>query len=196
MKSTIKLLLAIGAFIVLGGCAHTIRITPDAAKLPVSDGAKRVAKNVGYFISEEERNRRVITGGGGGDKVEYAPYKELEAGIFRVLNNVFENVHQLKAMDDTAFLTDKGISLVLRPTVATNSSSTSLLTWPPTDFEVIIEIKALDTAGKVLWADTVSGKGRAEFSEFKSDFALAAKRASEAALVALQGRLVASPVVR
>lgn len=196
MKSRLQLLLAVSAFVLLGGCAHSIRITPDANKLPSADGVARSAKSVGYFISEEERNRRVITGGGGGDKVEYAPYNELEAGLYRVLNNVFADVHSLKAMNDNAFITEKKITLVLRPTLATNSSSSSLLTWPPTDFEVIIEIKAYDTSGKELWADTVSGKGRAEFSEFKSDHSLAAKRASEAALVALQARLLASTIVR
>lgn len=196
MMSKLKLLLVVGAFALLGACAHSIRITPDAEKLPSAEGITRSAKSVGYFISEEERNRRVVTSGGGGDKVEYAPYKELEAGLYRVLNNVFENVHLLKAMNDNAFITQNNIALVIRPTIATNSSSTSLLTWPPTDFEVIIEVKALDTTGKVVWADTVSGKGRAEFSEFKSDFSLAAKRASEVALGALQTRLLASAVVR
>ena len=196
MKSNLKLLLVVVAFALLGGCAHSIRITPNSEKLPGGEGVTRSAKSVGYFISEEERSRRVVTDGGGGDKVEYAPYKELEAGLYRVLNNVFENVHPLKAMNDNAFITEKGITLVLRPTIATNSSSSSLLTWPPTDFEVIIEIKALDTSGKVMWADTVSGKGHADFSEFKSDFSLAAKRASEAALATLQTRLLASVLVR
>jgi hypothetical protein len=147
-------------------------------------------------MTDEERNRRGITPGGGGDKIEYAPYKELEAGLFRVLNNVFANVHPLRSVDEQSSIAEKGITLVFRPTIATNSSSSSLFTWPPTAFEVIIEIKAMDTGGKLLWADTISGKGNAEFAEFKSDFSLAAKRASEAALKQLQTRLLASSVVR
>lgn len=196
MNSLIKLALVVCSFVVLGGCAHSIRINPDEAGLPKADGIKRVNKSIAYFISEEERNRRVITAGGGGDKVEYAPYRELEAGIYRVFNNVFENVYVLKTADDKAFIAEKGISLVFRPTIATTSSSSSVLTWPPTDFEVIIEIKALDKEGKVIWTDTVSGKGNAEFSEFKSDFSLSAKRASASALAQLQARLLASPAVR
>lgn len=196
MNLRTRVLLAICTVALLSGCAHSIRITPDADKLPKSDGITRSPKSVGYFISEEERNRRVISGGGGGDKVEYAPYKELEAGLYRVLNNVFENVHPLKSVDDKAFVTDKGITLVLRPTISTNSSSSSLITWPPTDFEVVIEIKAMDASGKVVWAETVSGKGNAEFSEFKSDFSLAAKRASQAVLAQLQTRLLASNILR
>jgi hypothetical protein len=109
-----------------------------------------------------------------------------------VLGNVFENVYVLKSMDDKAFIAEKGISIVLRPTIGTSSNSPSLLTWPPTEFVVIIEIKAIDAAGKPLWADTVTAKGNAEFDEFKSDFGLAAKRASEAALALLQARLIAS----
>ncbi len=196
MASIHRRLFLICMLLVLSGCAHSIRITPDPEKLPSADGIARSTKSVGYYISDEDRNRRVITPGGGGDKVEYAPYKELEAGLYRVLNNVFENVHLLKSIDDKAYVTDKGIVLVLRPTIATNSSSSSLFTWPPTDFEVIIEIKAMDTTGKVVWADTVSGKGQADFSEFKSDFSLTAKRASAAALAQLQSRLLASNLIR
>ncbi|MFN5542632.1 MAG: hypothetical protein ACK499_10055 [Betaproteobacteria bacterium] len=196
MNPTMKNLLAIGAMLLITGCAHSVRITPDSANLPTAEGITRSTKTVGYVMTDEERNRRVITPGGGGDKIEYAPYKELEAGLFRVLNNVFANVHPLRSVDEQSSIAEKGITLVFRPTIATNSSSSSLFTWPPTAFEVIIEIKAMDTGGKLLWADTISGKGNAEFAEFKSDFSLAAKRASEAALKQLQTRLLASSVVR
>ena len=196
MNSRIKALLLVAAFAITGGCAHSIRIAPDTANLPSSDGVKRAAKNVAYFISDEERNRRVITPGGGGDKVEYAPYKELEAGLYQILNNVFENVYPLKSIDDKAFIADKKITIVMRPVITTNSSSPSLLTWPPTQFEVTIEAKAMDAEGKVIWSDSVTGKGNAEFSEFKSDFGLASKRASAAALVQLQAKLLASNLVK
>jgi hypothetical protein len=180
----------------LGGCAHPIVITPDAAKLPTRDNIKPSANIVGYYISEEERGRQVVTPGGGGDKVEYAPYKELEPGIFRVLNNVFANVHVLKSEGDTAYLTDNRIAFVVRPQITTNSSSGSPFTWPPTDFTVVINIKAVDDAGKTVWQDEAVGQGKAEFSEFKSDFSLSAKRASEQALTQLQTKLLASPLMR
>ena len=193
-KKLLSLLSLFAAFAVLGGCAHTIVITPDAAKLG-APAAKLSANKVGYFISDEERNRKVITPGGGGDKVEYAPYKELEAGIYRVLNNVFSSVDQLKSENDPAFIAEKKINFVMRPKITTNSSSSSPFTWPPTAFDVIIEIKATDNSGKVIWQDTVIGKGNAEFSEFKSDFALSAKRAGEAALIELQKKLISSPLM-
>jgi hypothetical protein len=194
MKKLLSLASLIAAFAILGGCAHSIVITPDAAKLGAPT-AKLSANKVGYYISDEERTRKVITPGGGGDKVEYAPYKELEAGIYRVLNNVFSSVDQLKTENDKAFIADKKISFVMRPKITTNSSSSSPFTWPPTDFDVIIEIKATDNTGKVIWQDTVIGKGKAEFSEFKSDFALSAKRASEAALIELQKKLMGSALM-
>ena len=196
MSRSQKFFLLVCAIALLNGCAHSIRITPESDKLPHGNVIVRSDKIVGYVITDEERNRRVITPGGGGDKVEYAPYKELEGGLYRVLNNVFTNVYSLTSMEDKAFITEKGIVLVMRPTIATNSSSSSLFTWPPTAFEVIIEIKAIDTTGKVIWAETISGKGAADFSEVTSDFSLAAIRASEAALTQLQVRLLASPLVR
>jgi hypothetical protein len=193
MKKAFATGIIISAFTVLGGCAHSIVITPDASKL--TQVTKQSTNKVGYYISDEERARKVITPGGGGDKVEYAPYKELESGIYRVLNNVFSSVDQLKSESDKTYIADKKINFVLRPSITTNSSSSSLLTWPPTMFEVTIEIKATDSSGKVVWQDKVTGKGNAEFSEFKSDFSLAAKRASEAALVELQRKLIASPLM-
>jgi hypothetical protein len=194
MRKPLSLVSLLAAFLLLGGCAHSIVITPDAAKLGAPN-AKLSLNKVGYYISDEERTRKVITPGGGGDKVEYAPYKELEAGIYRVLNNVFSSVDQLKSENDKAYIAEKKINFVMRPKITTNSSSSSPFTWPPTEFNVTIEIKATDNNGEVLWQDTATGKGKAEFSEFKSDFALSAKRASEAALIELQKKLLSSSLM-
>lgn len=189
MKSLLRTLLCAAAFAGLAGCAHSIKITPDPATLPVASASARSPLVVGYYISDEERQRRVVTAGGGGDKVEYAPYAELESGLYRVLSNVFADVRPMKSPNDKAVVDNKAIALAFRPVITTNSFSDSALTWPPTDFEVIIDINAADSSGKVLWTEKVSGSGKATFSEFKSDFGLAAKRASEAALKQLQARL-------
>jgi hypothetical protein len=194
MRKLLRLSSLLAAFALLGGCAHSIVITPDAGKLG-APAAKLSANKVGYFISDDERTRKVISPGGGGDRVEYAPYKELEAGIYRALSNVFASVDQLKSENDPAVIAEKKINFVMRPKITTNSSSSSPFTWPPTDFDVIIEIKAFDNNGKIIWQDTVIGKGKAEFSEFKSDFALSARRASEAALIELQKKLISSPLM-
>lgn len=194
MQSVLASFLALA---LLSGCAHPILIGPERTKLPTASTAvPPKAMSVGYFISDAERARRVITPGGGGDKIEYSPYKDLEPGLFRVLGNVFSDVHVLKSIEDKAYIVDKGIKVILRPTIGTNSSSPSLFTWPPTDFEVLIDVLAIDASGTSVWKTTVSGKGKAEFSEFKADFGLAAKRASEAALTNLQTALMASPLVK
>lgn len=192
MNSIFRLCISFVSISLLAGCAHSIRIAPDTANLPVAGGSPQSSLVVGYFISDEERSRRVITPGGGGDKVEYAPYNELEAGLYRVLRNVFADVRPLKSAEGKAVVGNKGIALVFRPTITTRSSSDSLLTWPPTDFGVTIDIKAADSEGKVVWEQSVSGNGNAQFAEFRHDFSLAAKRASEAALKKLQSRMQAA----
>lgn len=195
-STTLRVLLATFALTLLEGCAHSIVITPDSSKLPVAGSIRPANHAVGYYVSDEERTRRVITPGGGGDKIEYAPYKDLEPGIYRVLNNLFSNVYVLKSMDDNALIAEKSIRYVLRPKITTNSSSSGVFTWPPTDFTVIMEITAFDNTGRQAWKDALTGEGKAEFSEFKSDFALAAKRASEHALSRLQEKIASSPLMR
>jgi hypothetical protein len=179
----------------LGACAHPIVITPDVSKFTALEESKRSKAIVGYFISAEERTKKNITAGGGGDKVEHATTKDLESGLYRIFNNTFADVHQLNSPNDVAILQSKNITFVVRPTISANSSSNSLFTWPPTDFEVTIQISASDATGKEVWRTVASGKGKAEFSEFKGDFGLAGKRASEAALVDLQAKLSQSPLI-
>jgi hypothetical protein len=182
--------------ILLTACAHPIVITPDSSKLSAIPETQRSLKIVGYFVSDEERAKKNITGGGGGDKVEHSTSRDLEAGIYRVFNNVFKDVFQLKSMTDSSFITSKGITLLLRPIIGANSSSDSILTWPPTAFEVTIQITAYDLAGKEIWKTSASGKGNATFSEFAGNFGLAGKRASENALIDLQEKLLGSPLLK
>ncbi len=191
-KILIAILLA-ASLLVLNGCAHTIGISPDVSKLPTAS-PNISANKVGYYISDADRNRKLVTPGGGGDSVEHSPYRDLESGFYRVLSNVFASVDQLKSENESAFLISKNIKYILRPTISVTSSSSSVLTWPPTDFGIIIDVTASDVTGKVVWQDRVSGNGKAEFSEFKNDFALSAKRAAEAVLSALQLKLEASPL--
>jgi hypothetical protein len=194
MKNIFAKLILVFLISVLTGCAHSIRITPE--KLPEATGTQRAPIAVGYFISEENRKRRVVTGGGGGDSVEYAPYAELESGLFRVLNNLFDNVHLLKSAEDKVVIADKKIRFVFKPTITTTSSSSSLVTWPPTSFEINLDVNAVDADGKTVWTERVTGRGAADFSEFKSDFSLAGKRASEAVLNNLQNAIKASPLTK
>jgi hypothetical protein len=155
-----------------------------------------IDKNVGYYISKENRDKQVITAGGGGDKVSYYPYKELEPALQKALSNVFHRVYTLQSPTDTQAIETQGIAYVFVPTISTNSSSDSVLTWPPTRFTVVLACKAVDPQGKTIWERQFTGEGAAEFGEFKSDFSLAAKRASASAFGQFQQALARDEELR
>ena len=132
----------------------------------------------------------MTTDGGGGDKVAYYPYRDLESGLFKVLGNVYQRVVVVSAANDLEALAKSGVSLVARAQIITQSSSDSVLTWPPTFFQVQISCTMTDIGGTKIGEMFVTGTGRAEFDEFKSDFSLAGKRASEDALRKTQGAML------
>jgi hypothetical protein len=177
------------------GCAHPYVITPELRALDRKDVTK-IDKNVGYYISAEDLVREVITPGGGGDKVQYTAYKDIEPAMQKVLSNIFTQVHTLKSPDDKQFITTNNISLVFIPKIETNSSSTGTFTWPPTDFSLTLECTAHDPGGKTVWQKKIVGDGHAEYSEFKNDFQLAARRASLKVFSELQREINSSPVFR
>ena len=55
-----------------------------------------------------------------------------------------------------------------------------------------LDCKALDSSGAVIWEKSVQGSGVAEFSEFKHDLPLAAKRAVKETFILLQTEIVNS----
>jgi hypothetical protein len=116
----------------------------------------------------------------------------MESAFFAVLSNKFKDVYKVKSLNDESFIKENEIKLIFIPTITTNSSSSSLFTWPPTNFTVDITVKAIDESGEIVWMDSVRTNGAAEFSEFKSDFGLAAKRATEAAILQLAEKLDAA----
>lgn len=181
MFARIKVVLAIAAVAVLAGCAHPIGITPDLGKLP-APGATPFSAKVGYRITDQDRALEVTTPGGGGDKVRYFPYRDLESGLYMVLSNTFASVARLDGLKDEQAIRAQGIAYVVNPRITTNSSSDSLLTWPPTSFVVELECSIADPAGAEVARTRVTGFGNATFSEFVGDFGLAAKRASTDAL--------------
>ena len=167
------------------GCAHPISLAPDFSKIS-RDQVKPIDVNVGYYISAADQTKEFITPGGGGDKLSYFPYKELEPALFKVLSNVFRRAYPMNSPTDTAAILANNITFVFVPQIETTSSSDSLVTWPPTSFQVRLACQALDQNGKVIWEKKVTGDGKATFGEFKSDFSLAAKRASEQAIADFQ----------
>lgn len=176
MKKIIAAIVIVGTML-LSGCSHQIQLNPKTDGFKISE--HKVNKTVGYYISDADRLKKVTTPGGGGDKVSYTPYKDVETALYTVLSNKFSQVYLVKSLDDKTFIKDNEIALVFLPSIETNSSSSSMLTWPPTKFTVNLSCKAIDADGNTVWEKVISSEGEAEFDEFKSDFSLAARRATE-----------------
>jgi uncharacterized protein (UPF0297 family) len=187
MRKRIGFLLLVVSFSITG-CAHKINLTPPLNTLDLK-GLIPIEKNVGYYISPEDMTKEVVTPGGGGDKVKYTPYADLEPALKQALDNVFADVYQVQSLDDKGFLVENKITYVFIPNYTTNSSSSSVFTWPPTDFTITMLCKTQDDAGNVVWESTVEGNGKAEFAEFKHDMSLSARRAAKAVFVEFEKTL-------
>ena len=185
----------LGFTLIAAGCAHMINLTPPLNTLEAGDIVK-MGKTVGYYISPADRAKKVTTPGGGGDKVTYLPYVDAEPALRDVLQRVFGEVVNVPSLDDKQFLADQHVVYVFVPTLSTTSSSSSAFTWPPTNFEIAIDCKAVDANGATVWQTSVTGTGEAVFADFKHDFSLAARRATKAAFLDLQGRINTAPEFR
>jgi len=196
MVQRCKALAAVAAAAILCGCAHPLSIGPDIAKIERGDGVQPLDKNVGYYIAPDVRERAVTTPGGGGDSVTYAPYKDMETALYKMLGNVFKTVTRLKSPTDADAMAKNSISYVISPEIRTDSSSPSPFTWPPTVFFVTLTCRIADTSGKVVASPTVTATGRAEFEEFKTDFSLSGKRAGLDAMLQMQETLLRLPELK
>jgi len=172
----VRRILALSLSLVVVACAHPISVSP-LSTLPREE-TKLINKHVAYVMTDELRNRSVITSGGGGDKVSYYPYRDLEKTIRDALRAVYQDVTVINVASDAKTDPAKNIALIFTPEISTSSSSDSMLTWPPTQFFINLECTAADAEGKELSKFRVSGNGAAQFSEFKSDFGLAGRRAA------------------
>ena len=159
----------------LAACAHPINLEPT--KLPERDDAKLVAKKVGYVLTDTDRAKEVTTPGGGGDKVSYYPYRDMEKAIRASLRAVYQDVSSLRSPNDAAAIKEAGVAYIFLPEISTASSSSSPFTWPPTQFTVNVICTVTDPQGVVLAKVASTGTGAAEFTEFKTDFSLSARRA-------------------
>lgn len=177
------LLVALLWAVIASGCAHPISLAGNPVAL-VGSGKSKVDIAVGLAISEEDRKREIITPGGGGDKVSYLPYRDLETGIYIAFSESFTKVVRISGSQDPK-VKSEALRYLVTPQISTTSYSPSLLTWPPTVFTVELVCKISDAEGKSVTEVRAMGEGRAEFDEFKTDFSLAAKRASDDALAKL-----------
>ena len=169
---------------------NTNRLAAEARR---QDGTIRRALD---DVPDALRSVEVTTPGGGGDKVRYFPYRDIEPGFYKALSEAFTSVSKVQNPKDSAALQAGGISLLITPEVTTNSSSDGAFTWPPTQFSVKLVCTIVDAGGKPVETIRVNGEGGATFSEFKSNFSLAAVRASNDALAKLVKALVESPELR
>jgi hypothetical protein len=180
----------------LVGCAHPYVISPDIAKIERLSNAQPIKKNVAYYISPDMLNKEVETPGGGGDSVKYKPYKDIEMAFYKMLSNTFENVTVLKTPQNAELIQKNNISYVITPSLLTNSSSSSLVTWVPTKFNVDLTCTVNDASGNPVVVANVIAEGNAEFDEWKKDFPLAGKRAAEKALNMMHSKLLDAPELR
>jgi hypothetical protein len=176
----------------ISGCAHPLNISPDISAINKGTPIEKSAKNISYYFSEDIE-KEVTTPGGGGDKVKYKPYKELDTGIYKVLSDNFKSVVMLKG---GVVQSKSDNDLVAEITISTNSSSSSAFTWPPTLFGINISTDLLNPKTGKKEKVLVVGEGRAEFSEFKSNFNLSAKRASEDALNKLSAAIAGASLLK
>jgi hypothetical protein len=195
MKRLLNLAVATAACVFLFGCAHPISMNPDLTTVVAPAETKPIDKKVGYYIADSLRTLEVTTPGGGGDKVRYFPYRDIEPGLYKALSEVFTGVSKVQSKDPVALKTG-GISLLIVPEITTNSSSDGAFTWPPTQFTVNLVCTITDASGSPVKTIRVSGEGAATFGEFKSNFSLAAVRATNEALAKLIKALGESPELR
>jgi hypothetical protein len=191
-----KIALPLLAAAVLAGCAHPMAISSDIESLVPTANTESISKNVGLYISAENRSKQVTTPGGGGDKVSYHPYADIETALYKILDNVFENVTMLSSPSDPGAIAKNSLIYVIEPEITTTSSSSGLLTWMATDFTVNLNCKISDTTGRSVASVLSSGKGHADFSELKSNFSLAGQRASQDSLLKMQAALLQTPQLR
>lgn len=180
----------------LVGCAHPYVISPDMVKIERLSSAQPIKKNVAYYISPDMLNKEVETPGGGGDSVKYKPYKDIEMAFYKMLSNTFENVTVLKTPQNAELMQKNNISYVITPSLLTNSSSSSVVTWVPTKFNVDLTCTVNDASGNLVVVANVIAEGNAEFDEWKKDFPLAGKRAAEKALNMMHSKLLDAPEMR
>ena len=144
----------------LSGCAHPISVVPPDV-VRTSDMPDRIKKKVGVFISPESLSLEVATPGGGGDSVKYFPYRDLENGYHKMLGNVFEDVVQVTKLNDPIGFQRGGISFVISPAIITNSGSTSLVGFAPTNFTADLTSNITDASGNLLFSPRVVGNASA-----------------------------------
>jgi len=189
-----RLALVLAFALLLGACAHPIVISPleTAVRSDSPVGLKKVA----YVMTDADRSKQVTTDGGGGDKVSYFPYRDLEKAVRDALRDLYSDVIVIRSPSDSEAIQRNNISLVFAPEISTSSNSPSMFTWPPTQFTIELSCNITDSIGNIVSRIRVVGSGAAEYSEFKTDFGLAGRRAASELSEKLKQEIRANPRLR
>lgn len=143
----------------LTACAHQVSIAPQ---LNLSrDSSALVEANVGYLITDAQRNEQVTTPGGGGDKISYNPYRDLESALYSTLASVFTGVFVVPDASAEGFIEANELRFVFMPVITSDSRSSNVMLWNPTDFTLTLSIRAENRNGETVWSREFVGEGNA-----------------------------------
>ncbi len=176
------------ALLVLAGCAHPVTLRADI-HYPHQDMR---TQSVGYHISDANRALEVTTPGGGGDMIKYHPYHDLEPALIETLGSVFAKVYSVPDKDSQAFIASHGITFVFEPVITTHSAGHSAFFWPATDFDLTLQVKAVDKQGKTVWSGDFTGHGHVDKDRSITDVP-PANLAAQEAFGKLRKALLAAP---
>lgn len=179
----------------LAGCAHPYSVQPDLNKISSDSSAQRIDATADFYIPQEDLDKQVTTPAAAGDKIRYQPYKDIQAGFYKMLGNVFAQVNKIRTPTPTTAPSD-GAVYVIRPTIATTSSGTGFMFWPPTAMSMTLTCTITDPSGKQIAQISVVGEGASTSSEYLKNFNLTGERASVAALSKMQAALLAAPELK
>lgn len=189
-------LLAISTALVLTSCAHAIIIDPGPSQSSYQN--KLSPKKVGYVITDTDKNKQVISAGGGGDKVSYYPYRDIERPIREALKSIYTDVYAIASISEVDTIKKDEVTIIFTPVISTTSNSSSILTWPPTDFTINFNCAVVDAAGTPITNFTLTGIGQSQFSEFSAarDGGLSGRRAAGDLSEKLRQEILKSPALQ
>ena len=194
--SMVRSLLAISTALVLTSCAHAITIDPGPSQTSYQN--KLSPKKVGYVITDTDKNKQVISAGGGGDKVSYYPYRDIERPIREALKSIYTDVYAIASISEVDTIKKDEVTIIFTPVISTTSNSSSILTWPPTDFTINFNCAVVDAAGTPITNFTLTGIGQSQFSEFSAarDGGLSGRRAAGDLSEKLRQEILKNPALQ
>ena len=184
----LKPFLSLFFLLIVSGCVHDISVAPELSKIQKTRPVT-IHRAVAYYILPELYKESVITPGGNNDELRYTPYKDTEASLKKVLENVFTEVYKIDSLSDEKIKLHN-IRFVFIPEIETMSSSNSNIDWEPTKFNMILKVKVLKADHKELFTTYAQGKGVANFGRYQDNPTYAVEIASRSAFLQFQDEII------